>query len=318
MVIDIYFISTLRFYLELIMSENCRITLRAMEQFIAVAEELHFHRAAKRLNMSQPPLTMAIRKLEEDINVTLINRENRVLGLTDAGKKFLLEARQTLKQAALTVSSTQGIASGQIGKLRLGYVGSALYGRLPDVIHQFRLEHPNIQLELREATTAAQVNDLRNDILDIGVIIPPLTNVNDIQLSEFDRDSLCIAVAKSHRLSQQMEVLLAQLEDEPFILWPMTEGRGFHLRVFKLCAQAGFIPQVAQEAHGMHAVLSLVAVGAGVSIVPKSMQDFCHDRIRYYSIEGQDTEFELMLGTLAMSPLAQKFISLAKIADSKE
>lgn len=300
------------------MLENFRITLRSMEQFIAVAEELHFHRAAKRLNMSQPPLTMAIRKLEEDINVTLINRDNRVLGLTDAGKRFLLEARETLKQATLTVSSTQKIASGQLGTLRLGYVGSALYGRLPDVIHQFRLAHPNIQLELREATTAAQVNDLYNDILDIGVIIAPVTNVNDIQLNAFDCDSLSIAVAKSHPLSQQMDVSLVQLADEPFILWPMTEGRGFHLHVFKLCAQAGFVPQIVQEAHGMHAVLSLVAVGAGVSIVPKSMQDFRSDRIRYYSIEGQDAEFELMLGTLGISPSAQKFINLAKIASGAE
>lgn len=118
--------------------KQARITLRMMEQFIAVAEELHFHRAALRLNMSQPPLTHAVRKLEEDIGVTLIERGNRVLGLTPAGEMFVREARETLRQAEKTLISTVDVAEGRTGVLRLGYVGSALYGRLPDVIREFR------------------------------------------------------------------------------------------------------------------------------------------------------------------------------------
>lgn len=288
------------------------VSLRVMEQFVVVAEELHFHRAAQKLNMSQPPLTSAIRKLEEDINVVLIERDSRILGLTAAGKHFLDQARTVLKQAKLAVTTTQDIANGRTGFIRLGYVGSALYGRLPDVIHQFRLLHPNIHLELREATTAAQITALRNEELDIGIVIPPLMNTDDIQQQSFDFDRLCIALPKTHPLNEYSTLKLEQLVDLPFVLWPMDEGRSFYLQVFQLCAQVGFIPKVVQEAHNMHAVLSLVAVGVGVSIVPQSMNRFCDDKISYRKINSSAAEFELMMGFCHLSPSGQAFVRMAE------
>lgn len=285
-----------------------QITLRAMEQFIAVAEELHFHRAAERLNMSQPPLTNAIRKLEETIGFTLIERGNRVLGLTPAGEKFLSEARELLRQAEHTVTATVDVAAGRTGVLRLGYVGSALYGRLPNVIRTFRASHPNVRLELREATTAAQISALRDGMLDIGVLIPPLTNAEDVEQAPFDHDRLCLAIPRDHWLNEQLDLTLADLADEPFILWPMVEGRGFHLQVIRLCANAGFVPMITQEAHGMHAVLSLVSVGVGVSVVPQSMSVFRSDQIRYYPLLGSEPAFDLVLSYRYLSPSAQAFM----------
>ena len=285
-----------------------RITLRAMEQFIAVAEELHFHRAAERLNMSQPPLTSAIRKLEETIGVTLIERGNRVLGLTPAGETFLEEAREILRQADHAITTTIDVAAGKTGVLRLGYVGSALYGRLPDVIRKFRSSHPNVRLELREATTAAQVAALRDGTLDIGVLIPPLINAEDVEQILFDHDRLCIALPKDHPLNKKLDLTLTDLADEPFILWPMVEGRSFHLQVIRLCASAGFVPMVTQEAYGMHAVLSLVSVGAGVSVVPQSMNGFRADQIHYYPLSASKAAFELVLSYRSLSPSAQAFI----------
>lgn len=293
---------------------RARITLRAMEQFVAVAEELHFHRAAERLNMSQPPLTNAIRKLEDDIGVMLIERGNRVLGLTAAGKTFLDEARETLRQASQAVTATVDVAEGRTGILRLGYVGSSLYGRLPDVIHAFRLSHPKVRLELREATTAAQVVALRDGLLDIGVLIPPLDHAENIERVSFDCDRLCMALPKGHPLDQHSNLTLADLSHEPFILWPMLEGRGFHLQVIRLCANAGFVPMVVQEAHGMHAVLSLVSAGAGVSIVPQSMSGFRGDRIRYHPLAGPESEFDLILGYRHLSPSAKAFVHFVKDA----
>jgi len=285
-----------------------RITLRTMEQFIAVAEELHFHRAAQRLNMSQPPLTGAIRKLEDDLGVILIARGNRVLGLTAAGKTFLDQARETLWQADLAVTTTQDVAAGQTGIVRLGYVGSSLYGRLPGVIRRFRAQHPNVRLELREATTASQVAALRNGALDLSVLIPPLVSADDIELTPFDTDRLCLAIAKDHPLGQRSDLTLAELADESFVLWPMNEGRGFHLKVIRLCANAGFIPRVAQEAYGMHAVLSLVAVGSGVSVVPQSMSGFRQEQINYCPLSGSEAQFDLILGYRHLSPSAQAFV----------
>lgn len=287
---------------------QARVTLRAMEQFIAVAEELHFHRAAERLNMSQPPLTSAMRKLEDTIGVTLIERGNRVLGLTPAGETFLNEARELLRQTEQAISTTVDIAAGKTGVLRLGYVGSALYGRLPDVIRKFRTSHPNVRLELREATTAAQITALRDGTLDIAVLIPPLTNAEDIVQTSFDHDRLCMAIPKDHLLNKRANITLADLADEPFILWPMAEGRGFHLQVIRLCANAGFVPMVTQEAHGMHAVLSLVSVGGGVSVVPQSMSGFRSDQIDYYPLSGSEPEFDLVLSYRYLSPSTQAFV----------
>lgn len=290
---------------------QARITLRVMEQFIAVAEELHFHRAAERLNMSQPPLTSAIRKLEDDLAVTLIERGNRVLGLTPAGERFLDEAHATLWRAERAIMATMDVAAGRAGVVRLGYVGSSLYGRLPDVIREFRTGHPQVRLELREATTAAQVAALREGTLDVGALIPPLAAAEDVEQTPFDRDRLCMAIPKDHPLGRRQFVTLADLSDEPFILWPMEEGRGFHLQVIQLCTHAGFVPRVTQEAYGMHAVLSLVAVGGGVSVVPESMSGFRGDRIDYHPLPGVEPSFELVLAHRRLSPAAQSFVRLA-------
>ena len=289
-----------------------RLNLRALEQYIAVAEERHFHRAAQRLNMSQPPLTHAIRRLEETLGVVLIERGQRVLGLTTAGQVFLEEAKRTLEQATHAVSITRDIADGRTGTVRLGYVGSALYGRLPEILSNFRRAFPDIRLELREATTAAQLAALREDRLDISILIPPLADANDLEIADFDQDRLCMALPIYHPLVMGTEPTLEALADEPFILWPMLEGRGFHLQVFRLCAHAGFVPTVVQEAHGMHAVLSLVAAGAGISIVPESMQGFRSDRIRYFPIQGLESTFTLMLATRKTTPAAETFLQAAR------
>lgn len=291
---------------------QARITLRAMEQFIAVAEELHFHRAAERLNMSQPPLTSAIRKLEDDLGVTLIERGNRVLGLSPAGKQFLDEARDVLRRAEQAITATVDVAAGRTGVVRLGYVGSALYGRLPDVVRDFRTRYPEVRLELREATTAAQIAALREGRLDVGVVIPPLENAEDVERTPFDSDRLCMAIPQDHPLGKRPDPTLSDLADEPFILWPMVEGRGFHLQVIRLCANAGFVPRVTQEAYGMHAVLSLVSVGGGVSVVPESMSGFRGDRIRYHPLSGSEPEFDLVLGYRHLSPSARAFVRAAE------
>ncbi|SPJ32395.1 LysR family transcriptional regulator [Kushneria phyllosphaerae] len=289
-----------------------RLNLRMLEQYVAVAEERHFHRAARSLNMSQPPLTHAIRKLEQTLDVVLIERGQRVLGLTTAGQTFLEEAKRTLEQATHAVSITRDMAAGRTGTVRLGYVGSALYGRLPDILSNFRHSFADIRLELHEATTAAQLAALREERLDVGILIPPLTDANDLDLSDFDQDRLCMALPAHHPLTKGGGPALEALADEPFILWPMREGRGFHLQVFRLCAHAGFVPTVVQEAYGMHAVLSLVAAGAGVSIVPESMQGFRSDRIRYYPIPGPQSVFALMLAIRKTTPAIATFLEAVR------
>lgn len=292
------------------------VDLRQLRQFVAVAEELHFHRAAARLHMSQPPLTAAIRKLEDEIGAELIQRGNRTLGLTVAGQTLLAEARLTLEQADHALLATRDAAAGRTGLVRLGYVGSALYGRLPQVIRAFRAQHPQVRLELIEATSAGQLTLLREGHIDVAVLIPPIHDAVDMRLQDFDEDRLAIALPRAHPLAQQVTVAVEALAAEPFVLWPAREGQGFHAQVIRVCAEAGFSPRVVQEAHGMHAVLSLVAVEAGASIVPASMVGFRQDDVVYRPVAGDAAHFTLQLCTPARdpSPALRHFLDLAREA----
>ncbi|MDR2960507.1 MAG: LysR family transcriptional regulator [Stenotrophomonas sp.] len=277
------------------------IDLRLLRQFVAVAEELHFHRAAARLHMSQPPLTAAIRRLEDALGSELIVRGNRTLGLTAAGQTLLVEARATLQQAEQALQRTRAAAAGHCGSLRVGYVGSALYGRLPGLIRHFRQQYPQVQLHLHEATSRQQQQWLREQRIDVGVLIPPIPAA-ELLLHDFDHDRLAIALPRAHALADAAQVSVAMLADEPFVSWPAGEGTGFHAQVLGLCTAAGFTPHVVQEAQGMHAVLSLVAVEAGVAIVPASMASFRPEEIVYRQLEGDAARFALQFCVRPQQP----------------
>jgi len=291
------------------------IDLRQLRHFVAVAEELHFRRAAARLAMSQPPLTASVRRLEQEVGTRLIERGNRTMRLTPAGAAFLEEARHTLRQAEQAVAAARAAGEGRVGALRLAYVGSALYGRLPGLIRLFRQDSPAVRLELREATSMRQVAMLREGLADLGVLHAPPPDGADLDVRPFDWDRLVMALPRAHRLATA-EMSLADLADEPFVLWPAREGRGFHQRAMRLCAGAGFAPDIVHEAHGMHAVLSLVAVGAGVALVPGSMAGFRADEVVYRAIAVPEARFERVLcqRTGDASPVAGRFIAMVAAA----
>lgn len=289
------------------------VDLRQLRQFIAVAEELHFHKAAARLNMSQPPLTATVRQLEKEIGAKLLERSNRVIQLTPAGRALLTHARLTIEQAELAVATAREAAAGYTGVLQLTYVGSAMYGRLAQVIRTFRRSYPNVKLELKEATTAAQVEALREGTSDLAVLLPPLPDDTGLRMSPFDEDRLAIALPTAHPLAKQNDTTLSDLASEPFVMWPAVEGRGFHHRVIQLCTADGFVPKVVQEAHQMHGVLALVAVEIGVTIVPASMTGFRAEEIVYYPLDAESTGFTLFLchRDEPLSATAQNFMQLA-------
>lgn len=289
------------------------IDLRLLRQFVAVAEELHFHRAAARLHMSQPPLTAAIRRLEEHVGAMLVLRGHRTLGLTAAGKVLLVEARRTLQQADHALAATREAAAGRTGVVRVAYVGSALYGSLPQRIRCFRRSHPGVRLELREATSFQQQAMLRQGQIDVGILIPPLPSSADLRLHAFDSDTLAIALPRDHPLATRASLQVADLASEEFVGWPAAEGEGFHAHVMQQCSAAGFIPNVVQEAHGMHAVLSLVAVETGIAIIPASMMGFRAAEIAYVPLSAPVTTFDLCFCTTVLNdaPALQAFLHAA-------
>lgn len=276
-------------------SDFPRMDLRLLRQFVAVAEELHFTRAAARLGMSQPPLTAAIRRLEHEVGATLIERGRTTVRLTAAGAVLLSEARRLLDAADAALAATRDAAEGRRGTVRLGYVGSAMYGRLPEVLRTFQRSRPDVRVELREMTTQAQVRALRAGELDLAIVIPPIGDLGGLRTLAFDEDRLAIALPVAHPLAQRNTVQVADLAGEPFVCWPRDQGPGFHDQVTRLCGGAGFAPQVRQEAHGMHTVLSLVAVEASVAIVPASMRQVRPGEIAYHPIAGEAAAFTLVI-----------------------
>src|SRR6266700_1868427 len=247
------------------------IDLRQFRQFVALAEELSFRRAAARLNMAQPPLTAALRKLEAELGAVLIQRTNRVEGLTAAGEVFLVEARRALAQAERAIQSAKRASQGLKGSLRIAFVASAAHDVLPQTLRAFRQRHSDVELVLEEATTAQQIAALRQDRADIGFVVPPLRDAEDLAVVTIRSDHLLAAIPEGHPLAAQPSLSLADMASESWILFPARHGPGLHQRIVVACAQAGFAPVVAQEAVQMETIVGLVAGGLGVSLVPPSL-----------------------------------------------
>lgn len=245
--------------------------------------------------MSQPPLTAAIRRLEEEVGATLIERGRKTVRLTAAGKVLLTEARRLLIAAGDALAATRDAAEGRRGHVRLSYVGSAMYGRLPQDMRLFRQMNSGVRIDLREMTTAMQIAALRADEIDLAIVIPPLSAADGLRIEPYDADRLAIALPRSHRLAASPDLKLSDIAGEQMVIWPRSQGPGFYDQVMRLCGEAGFAPCIVQEAHGMHAVLSLVAIEMGLAIVPASMASVRPGEISYRVLDGEAATFEILL-----------------------
>lgn len=267
--------------------------LRHLRYFVAVAEELHFRRAAQRLGIAQPPLSQQIRRLEEELGVTLLHRTKRRVALTEAGSIFLDGARQTLEQAAGAARMAQRAKRGEIGRLAVGFAGPGNW--LPRVLRPFRARHPGIELTLHQLTTARQVEALQARRLDVGLLRPPLTGGQGLSLETVAREAIIAALPRGHRLERRRAVPLKELKDDPFVLFPRPEGPGFYDQLLSLCHSAGFSPQVVQEATDMRTIVNLVAGAIGVSLVPSPSDDLRLAGVVYRPLQGATSWTELAL-----------------------
>ena len=247
------------------------IELRHLIYFIAVAEELHFGRAAERLFIAQPPLSQQIQRLEKELGALLFRRTKRSVELTEAGAVFLEEARRTVAQAELAVSTARRAQRGEVGRLEIGFVASATYLSLPEALRTYRRNYPEVELSLSELTTAQQVKALLNRQLDVGFVRPPLYTT-EIETYILMEEEFVLALPETHALQNLANITLSKLKDEPFILYPRHLGPGLYDPVVSACQQAGFSPRVVQEATQMHTILSLVTIGVGVALVPACVQ----------------------------------------------
>ncbi|GAB2900191.1 LysR family transcriptional regulator [Paralcaligenes ginsengisoli] len=291
------------------------VDLRQLQQFVMVATELNFHRAAERLFMSQPPLSAAIRRLEQDINVVLFDRNRHQVRLTSAGEVFLKEARRTLAQAQFAVEAAQGIGQGLAGVLRLSFVPSAALDLLPPLLQRFQKMYPGIRLVLTAETTEREITALRSGSIDLAIVVPPVEESFGVDLAVLRVETMVLAVPVSHRFAAKKQVPLRSLAKEWFISFPFTEGRGFAGSVLAACHSAGFSPRIAQEATQMQTILTLVASGLGVALVPAAMQSVHIHNVTYLDVSGSQglLRYELALASMIdrRSPIVKAFITEA-------
>lgn len=247
------------------------IETRLLRQFVAVAETLHFNRAAERLHMAQPPLSQAIRRLEGEIGATLFTRTNRSVALTPAGAAFLDTARGILAALDDGVAHTRRVAQGMDGHLTLTFINITPYASLLRALREFRSAYPAVAFTLHEATTHEQVQALESGGADLGFLRTPGTTTPSLQFETLLREPIHIALPAGHPLAAQEVVDLRALKDEPFVASRRALGQGFHDQLIQLCQSAGFVPAVAQEARQLQTLVALVAAGFGVALLPASL-----------------------------------------------
>jgi len=246
--------------------------LRTLRYFVTLAEELHFGRAAQRLSITQPPLSMAIRGLEEELGVELFARTRRQVALTHAGSTFLEQARSVLARAGEAVQLARAAHRGEVGRLAIGFMSASIYTLLPPVLREFRSACPGVRLELRELTLPQQFAALRRGDIHAGFVRPPVT---DAQLTSrlLLEEPLLVALPATHPLASARRVRIARLRDEPFVMFQRAPGLVLHDLVLGLCLQHGFSPRVVEEATQSHAVVALVSADIGVALVPASARE---------------------------------------------
>jgi len=258
------------------------IELRLWRQFIAVAEELHFGRAALRLHMTQPPLTQAIGQLERLLGARLFDRTKRSVQITEAGAVLLPEARELLARAHALPAQARAVAAGAAGRLRLAFVSTIAFGLLPQWVRAFRAAYPQVQLELIEATGDVQLQSLARGDIDAGFMLhSPGFASPELAHLRIAREPLVLALPEQHPLATASSLPLGKVLQEPLVIFPRRILPSLHDAIFGLYHAAGRTPQVAQEAIQMQTIVNLVSAGLGLAWVPESVTQFQRSGVHY-------------------------------------
>ncbi|HEY0008347.1 MAG TPA: LysR family transcriptional regulator [Tepidisphaeraceae bacterium] len=253
---------------------SIQIELRQLRYFVAVAEELHFGRAAKRLHMTQPPLSQTVFALEEMLGAPLFDRNRRGVALTAAGAALLPEARRLLGQAGELPEMVRRAAFGETGKLVLAFVSSADYSVLPPLLRAYRAAYPQVQITLQEATSDLQLEELLEGRIDVGLLIPPLPDKAKAELDYLpvlNEPLILASPADLPEVRGKKEVNLHELPPLPLIIFPRTISPGLYDAILGVFRAAGITPVIGQEAIQMQTIVSLVSAGMGIALVPKSV-----------------------------------------------
>ena len=306
--------------------------LRQLRYFIAVAEEKHFGRAAVRLSMTQPPLSQAIRALEEALGVELFARTKRSVELTQVGADLLPEVRRLLASAESLRPLAQSLARGEAGVLSLAFVSTADYGLLPSLLRDFGVRHPRVRLQLTEATSDVQIDELVAGRIDAGLVIAPLPPRHAAQLSWLPIAREPLVIAMSSEMAARVEgrggddgasagagwldapISLRDVADAPLVIFPRRLAPGFYDIIMDCYGGAGLTPRIGQEAIQMQTIVSLVSAGMGVALVPQSLRNLRRTGVVYRPLRESVPAIEtgLVWRTAQVSPVLAGFISIVR------
>ena len=293
------------------------VELRQLRYFVAVAEENHFGRAAVRLHMTQPPLSQTIQSLEAELGTPLFERTKRSVALTPAGAALLPEARRILQHAASLPDIARRAASGESGLLSLSFVSTADYSVLPPLLREFRERYPQIQIDLREATSDLQIDDLMHSRIDAGLVIPPLHDKAGAELAYVTVLSEPLILALPHGLKNlhtKATVALAEVADMPLIIFPRRIAPAFHDAIVGCFRDAGLTPRIGQEAIQMQTIVGLVSAGMGIALVPQSVSNLKRPGVDYKPLSDKTVSVETGLAWRRdnPSPALRTFLELLR------
>ena len=294
--------------------------LRQLRYFVAVAEELHFGRAAARLHMTQPPLSQTIQAFEQALGYPLFVRDNRSVAMTPAGIALLPEARRILLLAEGLPDLVRRAAVGEIGRLTLAFVSTADYSVLPSFLREFRNAYPQVQIDLREATSDVQLEDLLQGRIDAGLLIPPLPDKAKTELaySTVLSEPLVLAAPQGLEALQQCDIAnIASLQDvaeQPLIIFPRHLAPALHDAILACFHDAGLTPRIAQEAIQMQTIIGLVSAGMGIALVPQSVSNLKRPGVEYRHLAGKTPLVETGLAWRRdnTSPVLRAFLELLR------
>ena len=269
------------------------MNLRQLQQFIALAEAGNFHRAAERLHMAQPPLSVSIRKLEAELGGALFLRTPQGVALAPAGQAMLADARAAVAHAEQCRQAVAAALHGERGTLRVGFIATATFGLLPRLIPSFRARFPQVDLQLVEASTQGALAGLADGSLDVGLVRTPVLAHGPFTLTPLDEDELVLAVPADGPWGGRHSVALAELADQPFVMYARGPVPNLYAVAMLRCQHSGFTPRVAQEAVQVPTILSLVESGLGVALVAGVARRQAHPGVRFLALTDTPPDFKV-------------------------
>ena len=292
------------------------IDLTQLKYFLAVAEEKSFSRAAERLHISQPPLSQQIMKLESELGVRLFARTTRTFELTVAGKALMGEAAEMLAKMRMTIDTIRQIDRGEVGRLRVGIVGSAMWGPIPSLLEEFQTKYPSVTWTLHESGPNVQYDALRAKQIDVGFWREPKLDEDDLRNDHLRqelcfRENVCVAVNEHHRLATLPYIELTDIRDEPMLTLALDKS-AFPRYLIACCVKAGFQPTIFQEASEPQTLLAMVGAGLGVALMPETTSRIGWPGVIFLPIKTNAPSANLYITytTLDDAPVVRAFLNI--------